>query len=160
MFLFKPLCHTLPRLCRLLPPCDPTFTAKWGDFLRRICLCPAFFLRGAQWRLSLACMETHSLTQIYLLKSESDAAVSQRFLLFNLLFYFHPRGEKKIGGNATTVSGVNTQASSSALSLLTPPPYPPTPTPPPCLLLRPISAEQWSVKKFPISKFTHCINLV
>lgn len=25
---------------------------------------------------------------------------------------------------------------------------------------QPITVEQWSVKKFPISKFTHCINLV
>lgn len=55
-------------------------------------------------------------------------------------------------------SGVNTKPAPQLASLLSPP-LPPSSLSS-LLLPWPISAEQWSVKKFPISKFTHCINLV
>lgn len=55
-------------------------------------------------------------------------------------------------------SGVNTKPAPLLASLLSPP-LPPSSLSS-LLLPWPISAEQWSVKKFPISKFTHCINLV
>lgn len=79
----------------------------------------------------------------------------QHFIFLFLSFLSQSRGEKR--DTVTTQLVVLT-----AYQL----PLPPSPAPflpphfSPRLLLWPISAEHWSVKKFPISKFTHCINLV
>lgn len=67
--------------------------------------------------------------------------------------------EKMKEATAVSLSRVLTPSQVPLHSPSSPPLSSPS-LPSPCLLLWPISAEQWSVKKFPISKFTHCINLV
>lgn len=74
------------------------------------------------------------------------------FILFSPLL---PKEEENRGNCTLLVVLTPKQA-----PLLPPPPLPPSSLSSPPLLPWPISAEQWSVKKFPISKFTHCINLV
>lgn len=95
-----------------------------------------------------------------------------RFLLFHLFFCLPTTwtGRKLQGGRERERKKMKEATAVSLSRVLTPsqvplhspssPPLSSPSLPSPCLLLWPISAEQWSVKKFPISKFTHCINLV
>lgn len=104
-------------------PCAPTFAAKrvnfCGGFICVLCL--------FAWCTMSSLISVHVNPLFYpnLFAEERKRRRSKPTIpAFQFLIFLSPEsGEENGWGNATTVSGVNTQASSSALSLLTPLPH-------------------------------------
>lgn len=156
-------CHSvsfqapLSYVASLMPFPSPNLRSQVGEILRRICLRPAFFA----WRTMASLISLHVNPLFYpnlFAEEQKRRRCKPTIPAFQFVIFLSPEwGEENRGGMqqplvVLTPKQVPLHSPSSRRS--------PNPTPPPRLLLRPISAEQWSVKKFPISKFTHCINLV